>query len=122
MRKMILVTVSLVSLSAFAGGGSSVGPENPAARNCLALGGAVEIVEDPDGNQASYCAIAQWTLFREMAARGLTDDSVQGNPASLNCLKAGGTLRRVVTPEGEDHDCVIEAWTLFRIIDVVGAP
>lgn len=40
------------------------GMPNPAAVNCVDIGGEIDIVTNPDGGQAGYCKIEEWTLFK----------------------------------------------------------
>ena len=104
-----------------------MGPGNPAAINCQKLGGIIEIEETPNG-QKGNCVIDEWTLFRAMLKRGLVteksyDDAIgMPNPASVNCIKIGGSLRIVETSQGQAGNCVVDEWALFRVIDVVTKP
>lgn len=109
-----------------AGGGSSIGPANPAAVNCIQIGGTLESVVTPEGENAN-CVIEEWTLYLAMLERGLTRDHKYGpggmpNPAAVNCLDIAGTLRMIETPEGTAGYCVVDQWVLFRVIDVVTQP
>ena len=126
MKNLVLVASVLISTQTFAGGGSSIGPANPAAINCLKLGGTLESVSTSDG-QNSNCVIDEWLLFREMYARGLVKEHGYGsvgmpNPAAVNCIDAGGELRIVESPEGQAGYCVVEQWTLFHVINVTTEP
>jgi putative hemolysin len=128
MKKLILSVFILTSMNGIshAGGGSSIGPANPAAVNCIQLGGALESVVTPEGENAN-CVIDQWTLFHAMLERGLVKDHNYGpggmpNPAAVNCLDIAGTLRMIETPEGTAGYCVVDQWALFRVIDVVTQP
>jgi putative hemolysin len=119
MTQISLATVALSS-SAFAGGSSTVGPANPAAVNCLKLGGTLERVVTPEGEDAN-CRIEEWKLFRAMSEQNLVKPHHYGNgampnPAAVNCIDIGGELRSVTTPNGEAGVCVIEEWKLFRVI------
>jgi len=121
------ITISIfsilsVGLQAFAGGSSTVGPGNPAAVNCIQLGGVLESYQTPAGASAN-CVIEQWQLYKEMSARGLTNPphgSENGvgmpNPAAVNCIDIEGQLRTVSSPTGQSGFCVVEQWTLFRVI------
>ena len=117
-----LITLSfLITLPAFAGGGSSVGTGNPAAGFCIKLGGQLERTVSREGEDAN-CAIGEWDLFRAMDKEKLVRPikcnphiPCMPNPASVNCDDAGGKLRIVSTPAGENGVCVIEEWTLFRL-------
>ena len=101
------------------GGGSSVGPANPASVYCKDLKGSLELETAPGGGQYANCVVDQWTLFRDMSSKGLVIHHNYGpggmpNPAAVNCEDVGGTIRVVDTNEGQEGDCVIEEWTLFR--------
>lgn len=122
MKNAIIITIILASVNAFAGGGSSVGPANPASLNCLKLDGQLERIDTANG-QYSNCVVEEWQLFREMSARGLVKDHSSGgmgmaNPASVNCNDIGGQVRMVETHQGQFGQCVVEEWTLFRAINV----
>ena len=121
MKNLIFTTLLITAFQAQAGGGSSVGPGNPASINCEKLGGQIEIINTPQG-QVGMCNVEEWLLFREMYARGLTKDHHYGpggmpNPASVNCLDVGGTVRIVNEPNGQVGYCIVEEWTLFRVIN-----
>jgi putative hemolysin len=122
MKKLFLSAFVLIGIQAHAGGGSSIGPANPASVNCEKLGGKLELVDDING-QYGMCHIEEWTLFSEMSARGLVKEHHYGNvgmpnPASVNCEDIGGAIQIMQEPAGETGICVIEEWTLFRTIDV----
>ena len=125
MNLQILILSLLFSAQTFAGGGSSVGPGNPSALNCIKLGGTLEAIETPDGQDAN-CVIDEWQLWWEMNSRNLVrendDPGMIANPATANCYNIGGTIRMDSTPEGEVGYCVIEEWALFRAINVTDNP
>lgn len=123
MRQLSLITTVLLfsNLAFGSGGGSSVGPANPAAVLCLDLGGGIESVETPAGTSGN-CVVEQWQLFAAMTEAGLVRKQSGGhagaglaNPAAVNCLNIGGALRHIETPEGTSGFCVIEEWTLYSI-------
>ncbi|MBK7890547.1 MAG: DUF333 domain-containing protein [Bdellovibrionales bacterium] len=123
LNKFLAVTLLFVAQSTFAtGGGSSVGPANPAAVACVDLGGALEPFETPAG-AAANCVIEEWTLFKAMKDAGLAQfvpHDMSGpiggaNPAAVNCINIGGELRSVQTRQGTAGYCVIEEWTLYRV-------
>jgi putative hemolysin len=123
-NKLNMIILGLIGFSAqaFAGGSSTVGPANPAAVNCVKLGGILEPYQTPAG-QGANCVIGEWQLFREMLKRGLTKPHRYGNgampnPAAVNCIDIQGTLRTENTPAGQNGLCVIEEWSLFRVINV----
>ncbi|MBK8201748.1 MAG: DUF333 domain-containing protein [Bdellovibrionales bacterium] len=125
-EKLILSSFSslLKKGTAHAGGGSSIGPANPAAVNCIQLGGALSLSLRQREN--ANCVIEQWTLFHAMLS-GASRDHNYGpggmpNPAAVNCLDIAGTLRMIETPEGTAGYCVVNQWALFRVIDVVTRP
>jgi len=114
----------VITAQAHAGGSSTVGPGNPAAFNCLKLGGTLERVVTPRGQDAN-CVIDQWKLYKEMSDRGLVRhhqyaDMAMPNPAAVNCLDIKGTIRMEETPGGQRGLCVVAQWDLFRAIDVTG--
>ncbi len=122
---IVPLLMSLVPLnSALAGGGSSVGPANPASVNCIKLGGGLESAVDSDGNSFGLCVIGLWALYKEMNDRGLVKPHPGGpgvgmpNPAALNCVEIGGGVRSIETPNGYHDVCVVEEWDLFKAIDV----
>lgn len=125
MNLQVLVLSLFFSAQAFAGGGSSVGPGNPSALNCIKLGGTLESIETPYG-QGANCVIDEWQLWREMISQNLVnendDPGMITNPASANCYNIGGTIRIVSTSEGEVGYCIIEEWALFRTINIVDNP
>lgn len=43
-----------------------------------------------------------------------------GNPAAKFCLDLGGQLERTSDARGEDADCVIDEWKLFREMSKAG--
>ena len=123
MKKTLSVLVFLASVSALAGGGSSVGGGNPAVVNCYKLGGTTETVQTSQG-QDTNCVIEEWTLFRAMDKRGLVTPHNSGshgmpNPAAVNCIDISGNLRTVDTSTGPESYCVIEEWALFHVINVL---
>jgi hypothetical protein len=117
------LTLSFLGIQiASAGGSSTAGIGNPAALNCEKLGGTLESYTTPEGQNAN-CVIEEWLLFREMDKRGLVHNDIpeeisMPNPASVNCIKIGGSIRVVQNPVGDTGYCVIEQWTLFRAIDI----
>jgi len=118
-KQILLATLTTIILGAqaFAGGSSTVGPGNPAAFNCLKLGGTLEAVETPAGQDAN-CVIEQWKLYHEMSQRGL-DRGGLPQPAAVNCHNIQGTIRRVVDSSGNENGmCVVAQWTLFHVINV----
>lgn len=125
MRTLIALTVIIMGTFAFSmEGESSIGPANPAAVNCIKLEGKLETVVTPAGQDAN-CVVEEWHLYREMYKRGLVKEhhypvnSIgMPNPAAVNCIDIGGSLRTETTPGGEYGLCVIPQWTLFRVIDV----
>jgi putative hemolysin len=128
MKNLILSVFIVTSLNAMArtGGGSSIGPANPAAVNCIQMGGELETVVTPEGANAN-CVIEQWILLHAMLERGLVKDHKYGpggmpSPAAVNCLDIAGALRMIETPEGKAGYCVVDQWALFRVIDVVTQP
>ena len=126
MKKLVLIISVLLSVNAFAGGGSSIGPGNPATLNCDQLGGVTESFQNSNGEDAN-CVIEEWLLFREMTARGLTQSHRYGegampNPAAVNCADIGGDSRVVETREGQTGFCVVGQWALFRVINVISRP
>lgn len=118
--KISIVFVALfVTSVTFAGGGSSIGPANPASTNCLKLGGDLEMVTTPAG-QYGNCVIEEWTLFTAMNERGLVKPhqypgNSMPNPAAVNCLDINGQLRY----SKQVGACVVEEWALFHIINVL---
>ena len=123
-KNILLILVVLVSaLEASAGGSSTVGPSNPAAVNCLYLGGALERTENSGGQDAN-CVIDQWKLFKEMSDRGLVKEHIGENlsipnPAALNCLEIKGNIRLEETLAGQKGLCVVAQWDLFRAINIL---
>ena len=116
----ILVTLVLVlsGATAFAGGGSSIGPANPAAVNCLKLGGSEERVETSAG-ESTNCVVEEWSLFRAMSALNQVKSHEYGlggmaNPSSVNCDDINGSLRVIESTDGQAGYCVIEEWKLFK--------
>jgi putative hemolysin len=122
---LILVLGSI----AYAGGGSSIGPANPAAVNCIKLNGTREPIQTPEGEYAN-CVVEAWHLYNEMSKRGLVKDPACPNPpnpnppggipnpSAVNCIGIGGSYVNKSTPEGAIGFCVVEEWTLFRAIDI----
>lgn len=143
--KTLPVLATLISLQASlalaAAGSPGPGVPNPADVLCEKVGGRLEILSS-DAGESGYCVfgeratIGSWTLFRELksgrtqAVEAFFRGPVPGgahphgiglpNPASVNCLKAGGKLTIAKSPEGEIGICEfpdrseIEEWTLFR--------
>ncbi len=124
MKKDLMISVLtflvLGSTQAMAGGGSSIGPDNPASYHCLELGGSLESVNSPQGQYAN-CVIEEWQLFRKMQEQGLVLDHNYGpgvgfpNPASVNCEDIGGALRSIESPLGQSAMCIVEEWALWRV-------
>ena len=82
----ILISLTIIMMGAFAfssGGGSSIGPANPATINCIKLGGILEPVITPAGEDAN-CVLDQWQLFREMFKRGLVKEHQYPSPPCPN--------------------------------------
>lgn len=124
MKIITNIFVMLVSSIALAGGGSSIGPANPAAVNCGKLQGTLEPYSTPQGEGAN-CVIEAWHLFDEMFKRGLVKEHHYPvpprfipNPSAVNCNDIQGNYINRTTPEGDVGYCVVEEWTLFRVIDV----
>lgn len=123
MKTLISILATVLSSVAFAGGGSSIGPANPAAVNCLKLEGTLEPYHTPEGDSAN-CVIEAWHLFDEMCKRDLCHEhhyprGGMPNPAAVNCLDIGGKYRSQSTPDGSIGFCVVEQWTLFHVINVI---
>lgn len=115
MKTLMIALSILLTSAAFAGGGSSVGPANPAAVHCLDLGGQLVNYTTPEGQNAN-CLIEQWALFGAMYKQGLVTEHHYGsggmpNPAAVNCLDINGTLQ--YTEQGSL--CLVEQWALFRV-------
>ena len=124
MKNLLLITAILTSQITLAdtGGSSTVGPANPAAVNCIKLGGVLEKYENPLGED-SNCVLEEWHLYREMKKRNLVkphdyDMGGMPNPAAVNCADIGGHIRTIEGPNGEGGYCVVPQWTLFRAINV----
>lgn len=122
MKFKIFSLLMFGSLQAYAGGGSSVGPANPASKNCIQLGGVLEPITTPAG-QDNNCVIDEWQLFGKMEQLGLVQTHSYGpgsmpNPASVNCADISGTERIEQNPAGEEGFCVVEEWKLFDVINV----
>jgi putative hemolysin len=127
MKYLVVLFVALSALNvmpAFAGGGSSIGVGNPAAKNCIELGGKLQIL-DVQG-QAENCLIEEWNLFRTMYRCHLVQVHHYGspgqigmaNPASVNCADIGGQIQIMKSPTGGEFGvCVVEEWKLFRSVD-----
>ena len=126
MKNLLLLLLLISSQQAFAGGGSSVGLGNPAAKNCLKLGGTLESYQTNAGED-NKCVIEEWKLFREMYDRHLVKEHHyphmgMPNPAAVNCIDVGGQIRIMTDNDGQYGLCVVEEWKLFRTIDVVTKP
>lgn len=125
MRILIVLVSFFLSSHALARKSLKLGLGNPAAKNCIKLGGALESFSTPAGQDA-YCVIDEWLLWREMNARGLVkphNSNRRGtvdmpNPAAVNCKNVGGQFRLEKTPAGDRGLCVVEQWTLIRSINV----
>ncbi|MBL7670682.1 MAG: DUF333 domain-containing protein [Bdellovibrionaceae bacterium] len=125
MKTKVFVVSLLIGSMAAGGGGSSVGPSNPAAENCIKLQGTLESFEDNAG-QGANCVVDEWHLWREMERRGLVKHHEEptppyglANPASVNCQDIGGEIRWVETLEGTQGFCVVGEWKLFEAINVL---
>lgn len=120
MKFLFVCALMAIPALAQAGGGSSVGPANPATVACLDIGGKLEAVSTPQGEDAN-CAVEEWQLFREMSQRNLVQkhhyNGMVPNPAAVNCDDVGGTSRAVQDPAGESSICVVEQWTLWRVLN-----
>lgn len=117
MKSMIFLTLVFAGSISFAGGGSSVGLGNPASEHCEQLGGKLEIKETEAGQQG-ICVMEEWNLFLKMMDAGLTvehhyDGLSMPNPASVNCLDAGGELSIVDGEGGQYGECRVDEWKLF---------
>jgi putative hemolysin len=122
----LILLASLSATSAFAatGGGSSVGPANPAAQLCEKIGGHLAGYENSHG-QGYNCVIEEWTLFRAMDAQhlvkpiqcGASTQPCMPNPASVNCENIGGSLEIVDSPNGQYGMCTVEEWKLFGVFN-----
>jgi putative hemolysin len=104
------------------GGGSSIGPANPASVFCEDLGGELTIAKDPNGGEYGICNIEEWSLFRQMSARGLVKPHRypgvgMPNPASVNCEDIGGQLTIKESERGQYGICQVEEWTLWRVFN-----
>lgn len=120
--RFIILSILVIGAQAHAGGSSTVGPGNPAAINCLKLGGLLEQVQTPEGQDAN-CIIDEWQLYSEMFKRGLVKRHHYGhvgmpNPAAVNCIDIKGALRSEEGPEGQRGLCMVGQWDLFRAINV----
>lgn len=142
MKKTLFLVIMSLAMHANAGGGSSVGPENPASADCETLGGRWSILEDEEKNQWGFCTfdqalIEEWTLFRHrngektMAViaflaqpHAIRASEKVANPATELCHRMGGVTRNwtgsVGYPTNEAVDLcqfpdrsVIGTWTLF---------
>lgn len=141
MKSITIFFFLVLSASAFAGGGSSIGPENPASKFCADQGGT-EITVDQEhwgGNQSGLCRflddgmINSWTLmgYHGSRARDAFFDSYWGKMqqqgpmdtwAIKYCESLGGTVNNGVLHlkptiryewcEFEDRSA-IELWTLY---------
>ncbi len=96
---------------------------NPASENCVKAGGTVDIRQG-DGGEVGYCVFADGSECEEWALmRGECQPGAQANmpnPASENCIKAGGTVDIRQGDGGEVGYCVFadgsecEEWALMR--------
>jgi putative hemolysin len=123
MKNLIATATFIMSSFAIAGGSSTIGPANPAALNCIKLGGTLETITSPEG-EGAFCVIEAWHLFNEMNERGLVKEHTyppigMPNPSAVNCNDIEGQYRIVSTPEGDSAVCAVEQWTLFRVINVL---
>jgi putative hemolysin len=125
--KTLLIALTLIPFTtAFAsdGGGSSVGPANPAAVFCVKkLGGTLEHTVSELGGSAN-CVVEEWKLYRTMDEQGLVKPvrCTSGrpclpNPASANCVAIGGAVRIQDGVDGQYGMCVVEEWTLWRVFN-----
>ncbi len=126
MKKFIFVaslvlTITVFAQSGKAGGGSSIGPANPATLNCQKLKGVSKIVETPEG-QAGYCLVEEWYLYKKMSMYKLVKTNGIGsggaNPASVNCLSIGGRTKIIETSQGQAGYCFIDEWKLMKAINI----
>lgn len=137
-----LLISTMLYLNANAGGGSSIGPANPASVTCERLGGGWRILEDAGQNQWGFCqfgnaVIEQWTLYRHrtesasLATKAfLRADSTPmnpslPNPADRKCGFLGGQVKRwsgslgypttspVILCQFYDGS-IVDAWALVR--------
>ncbi|MGA2698431.1 MAG: DUF333 domain-containing protein [Methanoregula sp.] len=113
------------------------GMANPASVNCGNIGGTTEIKTNADGSQYGMCTFSngttceEWALFRgegcqagaEVNQTGnstATGQSGMANPASVSCVKNGGTLEIKDSAAGQYGMCTFtngtscEEWALFR--------
>ncbi len=118
MKMVISVLLALGALNAFAGGGSSAGLPNPAAKFCVEVAhGKLQVLSTQIG-EAGYCVLGramidEWTLYRYSGlrtrqtavleflrstrdaigvARGGGSSAGLPNPASGNCIHVGGQV------------------------------
>lgn len=128
MKNLAIIFTLILSQQIYAGGSTSVGPENPSSRNCIVLGGSLVNTTIPDRGEYSFCRIDEWKLFRAMDERGLIDYDVllptngnigMANPASVNCSFIGGESQIESSSLGEAGVCLIGAWDLFRVINTL---
>jgi len=113
------------------------GMANPASVNCGNIGGTTEIKTNADGSQYGMCTFTngttceEWALFRgegcqagaEVNQTGnstATGQTGMANPASVSCVKNGGTLEIKDSAAGQYGMCTFtngtscEEWALFR--------
>lgn len=113
------------------------GMANPASVNCGNIGGTTEIKTSADGSQYGMCTFTngttceEWALFRgegcqtgaEVNQTGNSTapgESGMANPASVSCVKNGGTLEIKDSAAGQYGMCTFtngtscEEWALFR--------
>lgn len=148
---LVIIVLSQLSFAEYGGGSSGVGVPNPAAKNCVDLGGTLTYGTEEGGGTFALCTLGsvqveEWTLFR--TAQGECTDAArkfltQGkfvypkpnpggaigmpNPSSVNCVQRGGQNLGVEVKEGADGFCLfvdrtsIGAWSLFRGRNAAGA-
>lgn len=127
MKYLTSILLILAVQTSFAFGGSTtVGVPNPAAANCIKLGGTLESFEASSGYTDYNCAIEQWQLFTEMNKRNLVKPhSYPGpvvampNPAAVNCIDVEGKLSERIHSNDSATYCIVEEWTLLKYINVI---
>ena len=102
---------------------------NPASVNCEKVGGTLEIVTDASGWQVGICRASnglqceEWALFRGECTLNTQPGMIIGmpNPASVNCIKWGGTLEIMTNKDWAQYGMCTgsngvkcEEWALFR--------
>lgn len=117
--KKILLMLCIVSVIIVAGCSTQIA--NPASKNCIDKGGSLEIITAADGSQSGLCTLKDGTKCDEWAYfRGECPSTQIANPASVNCINNGGTLKIVDGPDGQYGMCTLpggklcEEWSYFR--------